>query len=291
MTLNSSRTSATVRNVLIAVLTLMSAAPHAQRRGGANTNTDAPIATNTIVQNPEPYYGKPVTVSASVEDVLSKTTFLLDQEKAVGGKHVVAIGEPVLVIAPYLAVALDRHGYLLVRGQLMKFDQAAIGRAAAGYTLDLAPEVIAKYQGQPVLLATSILNSTYKEVAKKPIPPQSAADISMTAAMKTINPAFTALKTAAQAEKADVVAENAARLLAALSQAETIWAGLGEGRGAQWAHEGRDHAASIERAAAAGTWDAVNTSAGALNQLCQNCHTAYRERQEDGTYRIKRGSL
>ena len=187
------------------------------------------------------------------EDVLSKTAFLVDQEKAAAlAASVVAIGKPVLVIAPYLTAALDPHSYLLVHGQLMKFDPAAIRGAAIGYTIDLPPEMIAKYQGQPVLLATSILTSTYKEVAKKPIPPQSPADISMTAAMKTISPAFTALRAAAQASKADAVAENAAKLQDALSQAETIWAGLGETRGVQWAHEARDSTASIQRAAAAG---------------------------------------
>jgi cytochrome c556 len=200
----------------------------------------------------------------------------------------VAIGKPVLVIAPYLTAALDPHSYLLVHGQLMKFDPAAIRGAAIGYTIDLPAEMIAKYQGQPVLVATSILTSTYKEVAKKPIPPPSPADISMTAAMKTISPAFTALRAAAQTSKADAVAENAAKLEDALKQAETIWAGLGETRGVQWAHEARDSTASIQRAAAAGTWDAVNTSAGALNQTCQTCHAAYRERQDDGTYRMKK---
>jgi len=151
--------------------------------------------------------------------------------------------------------------------------------------------MIAKYQGQPVIMATSILTSTYKEVAKKPIPPQSAADVSMTAAMKTISPTFTALKAAADASKADAVADNAAKLEAALTQAETIWAGLGETKGAQWTHDARANALSIKTAAAAGNLEAVNSSAGALNQICQNCHAAYRERQDDGTYRIKRSSL
>jgi cytochrome c556 len=277
-----------VHHAVIAALVLMSAAPHAQRRGGAPANTDMPVATNTIAQNPEQYYGKPMTLSAGVQAVLSKTAFLVDQERSTGGPGVVAVGNPILVIAPYLTVALDPHSYLLMRGQLMKFDPAAIRGAAIGYTLDLPPEMIAKYQGQAVLVAASILTSTYKEVAKKPIPPQTAADISMTAAMKTISPAFAALRTAAQESKADVVAENAAKLERALNEAETIWAGLGETRGTQWTHEARDSTASIQRAAAAGTWDAVNTSAGALNQTCQTCHAAYRERQEDGTYRMKR---
>jgi cytochrome c556 len=66
---------------------------------------------------------------------------------------------------------------------------------------------------------------------------------------------------------------------------------LGQSAAAEWAREALVHSASIERAAAAGNWDAVKTSAGALNQLCQNCHGVYRERLEDGTFRIKAGSF
>jgi hypothetical protein len=36
-------------------------------------------------------------------------------------------------------------------------------RVAADYKLDLAPEVAAKYEGQPVLLATSVINSTFAD--------------------------------------------------------------------------------------------------------------------------------
>jgi len=277
-----------LRHAVIAALILMSAAPHAQRRGGAPASTDAPVATNTIAQSPELYFGKPITISAGVQDVLSRSAFVIDQERAAGGAGVVAVGKPLLVIAPYLTVALEPHSHPLVRGQLMKFDPAAIGRAAAGYKLDLSPELIAKYQGQPVLVASSILTSTYKEVAKKPIPPQSAADISMTAAMKAISPTFAALRAATEESKADGVAENAVKLEAALSQAEAIWAGLGEIKGAQWTHDARDATAAIRSAAGAGTWAEANASAGALNQMCQTCHAAYRERQDDGTYRIKR---
>jgi len=271
-----------------AILTVMLAAPSAQRRNrGDNTTQGAPVATNTILQYPEGYYGKLVTISAGVEQMLSKTTFLVDQRKAVGPNEVKSIGTPILVIAPYLTAALEQKQYLLMRGQIVKFDPAAVARAAADYTLDLSPEVSAKYQGQPVLMAASVINSRYVEVAKKSIPPPSTADVSLTAAMKIISPSFAALRTAAQESKADAVTQNAAKLTPAFTQTETIWAGLGQSPVAALAGEARGHVAAIESAAAAGNWDAVKTSAGALNQLCQNCHTTYRERQEDGTFRFK----
>jgi len=50
--------------------------------------------------------------------------------------------------------------------------------------------------------------------------------------------------------------------------------------------DARTQVASIETALAAGNWDAVKSSAAALNQTCQSCHAAHRERQDDGTFRI-----
>ena len=143
------------------VLFVMFASPSAQRgrRGGADANTGLPISTNAILQNPDAYYGKPITISAGVEQILSKTAFLIDQRRALGANDVKAIGKPILVIAPYLTSSLDQQHYLLMRGELVKFDAVAIARVAADYTLDLAFEVAAKYQGQPVLVATSVMSS------------------------------------------------------------------------------------------------------------------------------------
>jgi cytochrome c556 len=275
------------------ILMVMLASPSAQRgrRSGADANQGVPVATNTIAQNPDAYYGKRVTISAGVEQVLSKTVFLIDQRKAVGTTEMKAIGKPILVIAPYLTGRLDQKQYLLISGQIVKFDPEALARMAADYNLDLEAEVGAKYRGQPVLLATSVINSTYAELAKKPLPPLSAAEVALDAAMKTIGPAFAALRTAAEESKADVVTGNAGKLGPAFTQAETIWDDLGQSPAAEWAREARARAASIEGAGAAGNWDAVKSSAGVLNQLCQNCHSVYRVRLEDGTFRINPGSF
>ena len=40
-----------------------------------------PVATNVILQNPEAFYGKLITVSAGVEERLSMTAFVVDQPK------------------------------------------------------------------------------------------------------------------------------------------------------------------------------------------------------------------
>jgi len=288
-TMTSTRSSAIGISLVAsaAIVFVLTAGVDAQRRrGNDNSAFGAPVATNTIVDAPDQYFGKVVTITAGVERMTSKTTFLMDQQKVAGPKEVKAVGKPILVIAPYLTSSLDQKKYFLVRGQVVKFEPSAVAKLAPGYVLDLPQDVGAKYMGQPVLVASSVLNSTYVELAKKPIPPPTQTDVALTAAMKTISPAFNALRTAAQDSKADIVKTNLAEIGPAFAQAESVLRNL---RHAAVAHarDARTQVASIETALAAGNWDAVKSSAAALNQTCQSCHTAFRERQDDGTYRIK----
>jgi hypothetical protein len=150
-------------------------APSAQRRNRPdNASLGVPVATSTIRKAPDTFFGTPVTVSAGVEQVLSKTAFLIDQRKATGATAVAPVGTPLLVIAPHLIGTVDPNEYLLVRGQIVPFDRDAIAGAAAGYTLDLPPDVAATFTGQPVLVAISVIDSRYTELAK-PAPAQAPA--------------------------------------------------------------------------------------------------------------------
>jgi hypothetical protein len=151
------------------------AVPAAQRRRADNSTIGAPVATNTIATSPDRYLGKLVTVSAAVDQVLSKTAFVVDQRKAVGAKEVKAVGTPLLVIAPNMMGAVEPNRYFLVRGEILKLSTEALAKAAAGYTLDVAPDVLAKYQGQPVMVANSVLDAKYAELVKAPAPPAAAA--------------------------------------------------------------------------------------------------------------------
>jgi hypothetical protein len=261
--------------------------PQAQRRRGGGDDGTVPIATNTIVQNPDAYYGKPVTLSAGVEKIFSQTTFVVDQRKASGEAGVHAVGAPILVIAPYLSAPLDPKHYLLIRGQLIKFDPAAIGSMAGDFKNGLSPEVNAAFQGRPVLLATSILTSSYAELARKPLPPAGPEELAMSAAMKMIGPASAAARAAAQESGTAVIVENAPKLRAAFTRTESAWDDLGLTLPAQMAREARDLVDTMEREAAAGRWDIVKLSAGALGDTCTSCHSTYRERQDDGTFRFK----
>jgi len=268
------------------VLVLTAAVDAQRRRGNDNSAFGVPVATNTIVDAPDQYLGKLVTITAGVERMVSKTTFLMDQQKMAGPKDVKGVGKPILVIAPYLTSSLDQKKYFLVRGQVVKLEPSALAKLAPDYVLDLPQEVGAKYMGLPVLVASSVLTATYVELAKKPIPPPTQADVALTAAMKTISPAFNALRAAAQESKADIVTTNLAAIGPAFAQAESVLGNLRHAAVTQ-ARDARTQVASIETALAAGNWDAVKSSAAALNQTCQSCHAAHRERQDDGTFRIK----
>jgi hypothetical protein len=287
--MRDTRASAIALSLLIgaALAFVLTAGVDAQRRrGNDNSAFGAPVATNTIVDAPDQFFGKLVTITAGVEQMVSKTTFLMDQQKMAGPTEVKAVGKPILVIAPYLTSWLDEKKYFLVRGQIVKFEPSALTAVAPNYVLDLPADVGVKYIGQPVLVASSVLNSTYAELARRPIPPPTQADVALTAAMKTISPAFNALRTAAQESKADVIKKNLAALAPAFAQAQTILGDLHHAAAAH-AREAGVHVTSMETAMAAGDWEAVKSSATALNQTCQSCHTAYRERQDDGTFRIK----
>jgi hypothetical protein len=274
-----------------ALLLTIAAIPNAQRRRGGGDDGTLPIATNTIVQNPDAYYGKLVTLSAGVEKVFSPTTFVVDQRKASGEAGVQAVGAPILVIAPYLSAPLDPKHYLLMRGQLVKFDAVAIAGMAGDFKNGLSPEVSDAFKGRPVLLATSILTSTFTELARKPLPPAGAEELAMSKAMKVIGPASAAVRTAAGESNVAVIVENAPKLKAAFTTTESAWDDLGLTLPAQMARDAREFVETMEREAAAGRWDIVKLSAGALSDTCTSCHSTYRERQEDGTFRFKFSSF
>jgi cytochrome c556 len=271
------------------MLVLAIASPGAQRRNNGAGNQGVPVATAVLLEHPEVYDGKTITLSAGVERVLSKTAFVVDQRKAISATGIAATGKPVLVIAPEMQVVAPEKQYVLISGQVVRFDPTVIARVAPTYKLDVAPEVWAQFEGQPIVIAVSVVNSVSVELAKRPVPPMTAAETSMSTAMKTINPAFGALRSAAQKSQGTAVLESATALVPAFTQAEAIWDNLGVTAAAELARQARAYATTIDRAAAAGNWDAVTTAFGSLNQTCQECHRAYRERLDDGSFRFKAG--
>ena len=268
--------------VLIAAV----AVPSAQRRRTDNSIEGIPVGTNRILQEPEAYYGKRVTVSAGIERILSGTMFVMDQRKTAGPTNVAPAGHPLLVVAPYLKTALDPKSYLVVRGQLVQFDREALSAVEPGYGLDVPPEIVAQYLGKPVLIALSIRDHGFNELAAKPLPPPTPEEVSMSAVMKTIGALFSQLEGAVDGKQPDVVTQQAAKLQPEFTAAEQIFGAVKRSAAAEMAQTARSHAASIERAVTASDWAAASDAVRALNQQCQGCHSSQRQAQEDGTYRF-----
>jgi hypothetical protein len=249
-----------------------------------------PVATNTVTANPDAYYGENVTLTAAVEQILSRSAFSVSQRTVGNAVNKKATGQDVLVLAPTLNSPVDLNAYVTVLGELVRFDPAEIARKAKGYTLDLAPEVVAKYTGRPAVLATAVINTAMVDLAKRLPPPMTTEETAYSVVMKKVGPAFAALRTAATASNAETTTQNAAILKQAFTETEAFWKTKGKADAIGWAHDARMQAESIEKDVAAAKWDAVKATAGTLGQACQMCHTAYRERFDDGSYRIKIGA-
>lgn len=241
-----------------------------------------PVAASSLVLNPDLYVGERVSMMASVEQMLTPTTFSVDQDKTR------STGKDVLVIAPTLQTPVELNAYVTVIGDVVAFDPADIATRLKNYSLDLSPEVVARFRGKAVVIATSVINAALEDVAKAPPPPLTEAEIAFDLVMKRVNPASGSLRTAVAESSAERTTTQTAVLKTAFAEAKAFFEGLGDADDAvEWAQEAGALALTIEEAAAAGNWADASTASGSLTQLCQQCHAAYRVRMEDGTFRVK----
>jgi cytochrome c556 len=242
-----------------------------------------PLAASTLAANPEPYIGEWVTVTAAVEQMLGPLSFSMDQDKTK------STGKEVLVLAPRMNSAVDLNTYVTVIGEVVRFDPDEIAKKSKDYKIDLPPDALARFKGKPAVLATAVVNSAGLDVAKKPLPPVTADDEVLTKIMKQVGPANTALRGDIEKMDVNLTKEHATVLKQAFTETEAFWKSKGKPNAVQWAQEARKAAESIDQAVAAGNWDNVKSSATTLGQQCGACHGTYRERLEDGSFRVKLG--
>jgi cytochrome c556 len=240
-----------------------------------------PAAASTLAKSPEPFYGEVVSVTAAVERAFSPSAFSIDQDRTK------STGQDLLVLAPTLTAVVNPNTYVTVVGEVVRFDPAEIVRRAKNYTLDLGPEIIAKYQGRPAILATAVVNTAMVDLARRVPPPMTPEEEAYDKVMKRVGPAFNNLRTALTASDAAAAAENTKVLKAAFAEAEAFWKARATADALEWTRSARKHVDALERAVGAGNWDLIKTSAGDLGQVCQTCHNTYRERLDDGTFRIR----
>jgi cytochrome c556 len=255
---------------------------------GAPAKPYVPLAASTLADHADAYYGELVTVTGAVEQTFSKLAFSIDQDKTK------STGKDVIVIAPTLMEPVTPNAYVTIIGEVVHLDPLEIGKKGAEltkeYKLDVTPEVVAKYQGHPVILAKSVITVAGVDVAKRPPPPPTAEEEALSKIMKQVGPANTALRGALDKSDMAVAKENANVLKQAFVQTEAFWKPRGKPEATKFAEEARKLSEQISTAIATGNWDEAKTHAGTLGQQCAGCHGAFRERMDDGTYRIKTSS-
>jgi hypothetical protein len=254
----------------------------AQQGGGAPAaRPPVPMAASSLLLNPDAHYGENVSLTAAVEAVLSKTAFTVDQDKDK------TTGKEVLIVAPNMTGVVQLNTYVTIMGEVVKFDPSEVARKLKGYTLDLTSDVVAKFEGHPAVFATAVITPGLIDVAKRVLPPMTPAEQAYSKLMKGVGSAFPALRTGLDNSNASAAKENVAILKKSFADVQAFWKERNTADAVGWAQEASKHTDTIDAAVTAGKWDDAKTAAGSLQQLCTSCHTAYRERLDDGTYRIK----
>jgi hypothetical protein len=243
-----------------------------------------PMTAASLVRDPAAYIGENVSLMATIDAVLSRTAFSIDQNKTA------STGQDVLVIVQTLSAVPELNSYVTVQGEVIRFDPAEVARRNKNFVVDLSPEVVEKYRGKPAILATAVITTALVDLAKKPIPPMSPAELAFSQLMKAIQPAVTALRSGLDKPDAAQLKDQAAILKKSFTDVEAFFKSRGTADAIGWSGESLKHIATIEAGIAATRWEDVKAAAGSLQQLCTQCHTQHRERMEDGSYRIKGGA-
>lgn len=226
-----------------------------------------PTSAASIIAKPAMFLGRTVTITASVARPVSPTAFTVGQNRST------AQGE-VLVIAAMLASAPAPNDYVTVIGDAVAFDPAEATRRLRGAALNLPADVIAAFTGKPAIIATAILTNDLTDLTKRKPDPMTPDDVKLSAIMKLVSPAATALRTAATANDAAAVKTKTDELKKLFTDAQGVFKAGNITTAVAWSGD------------ALRALDAGDTAA--LQQTCTACHNAHRVRQDDGTYRLKK---
>ena len=253
--------------------------------GAAGPATPAPdplpASAFSLMAHPEFYLGKVVTISGSLERQLSKTVFTVSQNQTP------AQGE-VLVLAPTLAMAPAAHAYLTVVGDAFAYDAAEATKRNKGTAIDVPAAVAEQFRGKPAVLATAIVaNAGFVDLTKRPAAPMTPDDEKLSPIMKAIQPAVAALRAAATASDATAARAKAAELKKAFTDALPVFKARNFADAQAWTADAIKAIDAADAAAATARWADVTAAAATLQGTCTSCHTAHRDRQDDGTFRIK----
>ena len=240
-----------------------------------------PVATTALTAHADQYAGATVSLTAAVAQVYGATAFSIAQANQKDR------GADVLVVAPILTAPVQPGSYVTVIGDVIRFDVSTLATRMKDAAPALAPEVVDRYRGKPAIVAVSVINGAMTDLAKKLPPPMTAGELLLNKAMKQVGPAFTALRQAATASNAADAATQAAALKAGFTDATAFWKTQAHPDATEWTADALKLSDEIAALAAKGDVESVKTAVPKLQQICGNCHTAYRERLDDGSYRYK----
>jgi hypothetical protein len=241
-----------------------------------------PAAASSIAAKPDAYYGQVVSIYAPVEATLTPTAFAVDQDRTK------STGQDVVVIAPRLHEPVQLNAYVTIIGEVVHADAGEIAKKARPGTPPVPPDVLARYQGKPVILANSVINGSFTDIARFIPPPMTPDEEILDKAMKSVGAANGALRKAVDAANAELVKTNTTILAKAFADTETFWKGRKNLEAVKIAQTARAAVAAIETAAGMGNWNEAKAQNTTLGQQCQSCHV-FRERGEDGSFFVKRG--
>jgi hypothetical protein len=256
------------------------------RGGGAPAGPAAPdpIPTSaaSIVTWPANYLGKTVSIMAGVTRQITPTVFVVAQN------HDPARGE-VLVITSQLVTAPAKDANVTVVGDALAFDPAAVQAKLRGATLNIPADVVSAFLGKPSIVATAVVDMKMTDLTKRPPAPMTPDDEKLGGIMRQVTPALTALRASATAGDAAAAKARTAELKKFFTDAQAVFTARSIASATRFAADTLRAIDGADQAVAAGKWDDVTAAATTVQGTCTPCHNAHRERQDDGTYRLKIG--
>jgi cytochrome c556 len=267
---------------IVALIALSQAPPPAlpQGRGAPQPQPIVPVAVSVLAAEPDRYVGATVSLTAAVDQRFGATAFSIDQDRT-------RTAADVLVLAPVLTAPVETNSYVTVIGEVVRFDPAQAAAKMKDAMPALAPDVVEKYRGRPAIIATSVINNTMTDLAKRLPPPMTPEEQTLSRTMKQIGPGFTALRQAVTAANASDVQTQAAALTKLFGDAAAFWKTKPHADAIQWTEDAKRESDALAAAAGKGDWEAIKAAVPKLQSACSSCHGSYRERLDDGTYRYK----
>jgi hypothetical protein len=239
-----------------------------------------PVAASALIASPDQYIGGPVSITASVVQTYGATAFAIAQ----AGQQ--ARGD-VLVVSAVMTAAVQPGSYVTVIGDVIRFDAGTLATRMKEDAPPLTGEVIERYRGKAAIVARSVINGAMTDLAKRLPPPMTPEEEAYSKLMKQVGPAFNTLRSAVTSTSAADTATQAGALKGLFAQAVPFWKAQARPDALQWIDDAQKTAAAIEIAAGKNNWDDIKASVPKLQQICGSCHTQYRERLDDGSYRYK----